>query len=61
MASGPNPAGMPPDERPQVNDEIHAPQVRLIDQNGEMVGVVGLREAQKPDKENPRRTMRAAG
>jgi translation initiation factor IF-3 len=28
-----------------VNDEIGAPQVRLIDQNGEMVGVVSLREA----------------
>ncbi len=28
-----------------MNDEIRVPQVRLIDQNGEMIGVVSQREA----------------
>jgi translation initiation factor IF-3 len=31
---------------PRVNNEIQALRVRLIDEKGEMVGVVGLREAQ---------------
>jgi len=32
---------------PRVNKEIRAPQVRLVDENGEMVGVVSLEEALK--------------
>ncbi len=30
---------------PRVNEEIRAPQVRLIDQDGEMLGVMSAREA----------------
>lgn len=36
---------MPAREGPRVNEEIRVPQVRLIDQNGEMVGVMSTREA----------------
>lgn len=32
---------------PRVNKEIRAPQVRLVDENGEMVGVVSVEEALK--------------
>ena len=39
------PAQLPAREGPRVNDEIRVPQVRLIDQNGEMIGVVSQREA----------------
>ena len=39
------PAQLPAREGPRVNDEIRVPQVRLIDQNGEMIGVVSAREA----------------
>ncbi|MBX6372870.1 MAG: translation initiation factor IF-3 [Acetobacteraceae bacterium] len=39
------PAQMPTRDGPRVNEEIRVPQVRLIDQNGEMVGVVSTREA----------------
>ena len=35
----------PTREGPRVNGEIKAPQVRLIDENGDMVGVVSTREA----------------
>ncbi|MGH7121975.1 MAG: translation initiation factor IF-3 [Acetobacteraceae bacterium] len=35
----------PTREGPRVNDEIRADQVRLIDEAGEMQGVVSLREA----------------
>ena len=35
----------PTREGPRVNNEIRAAQVRLIDENGEMVGVVSTREA----------------
>ena len=35
---------MPAREGPRVNEEIRVPQVRLIDQNGEMVGVMSTRE-----------------
>ncbi|NDH63361.1 MAG: translation initiation factor IF-3 [Alphaproteobacteria bacterium] len=35
----------PTREGPRVNGEIKSPQVRLIDENGEMVGVVSTREA----------------
>ncbi|WP_135466055.1 translation initiation factor IF-3 [Crenalkalicoccus roseus] len=36
---------MPAREGPRVNEEIRVPQVRLIDQNGEMIGVLSTREA----------------
>jgi translation initiation factor IF-3 len=39
------PAQLPTREGPRVNEEIRVPQVRLIDQNGQMVGVVSTREA----------------
>ena len=32
-------------EGPRVNEEIRIPQVRLIDQDGEMQGVMTAREA----------------
>src|SRR6201988_2003112 len=35
----------PSREGPRVNDEIRAPQVRLIDQDGEMQGVMTARDA----------------
>ncbi len=35
----------PTREGPRVNDEIRIPQVRLIDQDGEMIGVMSSREA----------------
>src|SRR5205814_9073260 len=35
----------PTRDGPRVNGEIKAPQVRLIDENGEMVGVISTREA----------------
>ena len=35
----------PTRDGPRVNGEIRAPQVRLIDENGDMVGVVSSREA----------------
>jgi translation initiation factor IF-3 len=35
----------PSREGPRVNDEITSLQVRLVDENGEMVGVTSLREA----------------
>ena len=36
---------MPTRDGPRVNNEIKAPQVRLIDENGDMVGVLSTREA----------------
>jgi translation initiation factor IF-3 len=39
------PAQLPTRDGPRVNEEIRVPQVRLIDQNGEMIGVVSSREA----------------
>ena len=35
----------PSRDGPRVNEEIRAPQVRLIDQDGEMQGVMSAREA----------------
>jgi translation initiation factor IF-3 len=35
----------PSREGPRINEEINVPNVRLVDQNGEMVGVVTKREA----------------
>ena len=35
----------PSREGPRVNDEITSKEVRLVDENGEMVGVTSLREA----------------
>ncbi len=37
----------PAQDGPRVNDEIRVPQVRLVDENGEMVGVVSIDEALK--------------
>ena len=39
------PAQLPTRDGPRVNEEIRAPQVRLIDQDGEMQGVMTAREA----------------
>jgi translation initiation factor IF-3 len=39
------PAQMPTRDGPRVNEEIRVPQVRLIDQDGEMLGVMSAREA----------------
>jgi translation initiation factor IF-3 len=36
---------MPTRDGPRVNEDIRVPQVRLIDQNGEMIGVMTQREA----------------
>ncbi|MCW8084496.1 translation initiation factor IF-3 [Sabulicella glaciei] len=35
----------PTREGPRVNEEIRVPQVRLIDENGEMLGVLSIRDA----------------
>jgi translation initiation factor IF-3 len=45
IARPPAPPTPPLREGPRVNDEIRIPQVRLIDQNGEMQGVVATRDA----------------
>ena len=34
----------PAKDGPRVNDQIESPQIRLIDQNGDMVGVVSLHQ-----------------
>jgi translation initiation factor IF-3 len=39
------PAQMPTRDGPRVNEEIRVPQVRLIDQEGEMLGVMAARDA----------------
>jgi len=39
------PASLPTRDGPRVNEDIRVPQVRLIDQEGEMIGVVSTREA----------------
>ena len=39
------PAQMPSRDGPRVNEEIRVPQVRLIDQDGEMLGVMSARDA----------------
>ena len=39
------PNQLPTRDGPRVNEEIRAPQVRLIDQDGEMIGVMSAREA----------------
>jgi translation initiation factor IF-3 len=39
------PAQLPTRDGPRVNEEIRVPQVRLIDQDGEMIGVMSAREA----------------
>jgi translation initiation factor IF-3 len=36
---------LPTRDGPRVNEEIRVPQVRLIDQDGEMIGVMSAREA----------------
>ncbi len=42
MSSGPQP---PSRDGPRVNEDIRVPQVRLIGEDGEMVGVVNTRDA----------------
>jgi translation initiation factor IF-3 len=39
------PAQLPTRDGPRVNEEIRVPQVRLIDQEGEMIGVMSARDA----------------
>jgi translation initiation factor IF-3 len=39
------PPAPPSREGPRVNEEIRVPQVRLIDENGEMIGVLSIRDA----------------
>lgn len=39
------PASLPTRDGPRVNEDIRVPQVRLIDQEGEMIGVVNTRDA----------------
>ena len=39
------PAQLPSRDGPRVNEDIRVPQVRLIDQDGEMVGVMSARDA----------------
>ena len=39
------PAQLPTRDGPRVNEEIRVPQVRLIDQDGEMIGVMSARDA----------------
>ena len=39
------PASLPTRDGPRVNEDIRVPQVRLIDQDGEMIGVVNTRDA----------------
>ncbi|WP_026440102.1 translation initiation factor IF-3 [Acidocella facilis] len=45
MARPPAPPTPPSREGPRVNEEIRIPQVRLIDQDGEMIGVISTRDA----------------
>ncbi|MBC9207040.1 translation initiation factor IF-3 [Roseomonas aerophila] len=45
MARGPLPNQLPPRDGPRVNEDIRVPQVRLIDEEGEMIGVMSAREA----------------
>jgi translation initiation factor IF-3 len=45
IARGPLPAP-PTRDGPRVNEEIRVPQVRLIDENGDMQGVLSVRDAQ---------------
>ena len=39
------PAQLPTRDGPRVNEDIRVPQVRLIDQDGEMIGVLSARDA----------------
>ncbi len=39
------PNQLPPRDGPRVNEDIRVPQVRLIDQEGEMLGVMSARDA----------------
>ncbi|HQT61773.1 MAG TPA: translation initiation factor IF-3 [Acidiphilium sp.] len=47
MARLPAPPSPPNRDGPRVNEDIRVPQVRLIDQEGEMLGVMSTREAQR--------------
>jgi translation initiation factor IF-3 len=39
------PKGKPDSKTPRINQEIHAPKIRLIDENGNQVGIVSPRDA----------------
>ncbi|HEY0203733.1 MAG TPA: translation initiation factor IF-3 [Acetobacteraceae bacterium] len=45
MARGPQSAATPSRDGPRVNEDIRVPQVRLIDEEGEMQGVMTARDA----------------
>ena len=45
IARGPIPNQLPPRDGPRVNEDIRVPQVRLIDPDGQMVGVMTARDA----------------
>lgn len=45
IVRGPIPTQLPTRDGPRVNDEIRVPQVRLINAAGEMIGVLGTRDA----------------
>ncbi|MBL6453696.1 translation initiation factor IF-3 [Belnapia sp. T6] len=45
MARGPVSNQLPTRDGPRVNEDIRVPQVRLIDQDGEMIGVMSARDA----------------
>jgi translation initiation factor IF-3 len=47
IARLPAPPSPPNRDGPRVNEDIRVPQVRLIDQEGEMLGVMSTREAQR--------------
>lgn len=40
-----DPNAVPATDGPRVNEQINVPKVRLVDENGEMVGVVSKRDA----------------
>ena len=43
---------MPPRDGPRVNEDIRVPQVRLIDQDGEMIGVLSRDDALRAAEES---------
>ncbi|MBO6947617.1 MAG: translation initiation factor IF-3 [Rhodospirillales bacterium] len=45
MARRPGPPAPPSKDGPRANEDIQADPVRLVDADGEMVGVIGLQEA----------------
>ena len=45
IARRPGPPAPPSKDGPRANEDIQADPVRLVDADGEMVGVIGLQEA----------------